>query len=983
MENKQYETFFHKLHCLLRDGELGLTGLSALNEINNIIFYIFIESSDIMKLEENIKFSKLYDIVINIDNHNYASGSVNYKYYKLLENYNNNLIKLFQNENCKKYVLSDTNGLTSFRCNRIDNEEDLEKKYSYAKQLYDLLKTTKDFFFGNITLNSTNITKKFKEINTDILGDAYEKFKEDEVGNQGKNTGQYFTPRTIIKYIIEKQIKPKDTDLSYDSSCGTGGFIHYLDKYVKNNKGDIINFRNNIYGNDKNSELMKPLYINMFLHNIPVNHIYNRNSLSKKNCMDHFQKFDVIVGNPPFGVKNIIKNNDTMITDKQNYWPKFMQSSKELVKDSMGQFIIHTINSLKVGGRFSLVMDRGILNNGTDSNSWQKKLRQFILTVCEIQSIILLPKGIFTHTMFDTAIMYGIKKVAFDDYYDFNHILPNKISTQKLNFYIGDFEDESNKKGLCVPDECMTLDMKDIVNKDWSLKYDDYIEKEEMSYNGIQYKTLGQVCDMHVGNFKTKDFKNNGNIPFYCGLYNSPIGNFNESTIELKTHGIIFTKGGGCHTSLYSGSQGYCNSYLVSPGKIAFCSPNICFYNIKINYKYLFYFLKLYKNNLRKDTKFSANLGSLKKSYIEKLKIPILPNDHQQRIVDFMDKFIGDDYKLLDRMVSEFKNIDMFKFLLKEDYNTMETCIEIIKEQLDYENRKKRLFLLHRKLCFKSVSSEYKTLGQVCEFDIGSTPSTKNSNYFGGNILWANISDLGPKYISDTKKKLTKIAIEENNLKLVKKGTLMMSFKLSIGKLSIANNDMYCNEAIAFFKNYKDINNNYLYYVLSTLDYNKQKYLFNSQIGLSLNKSTLAKLKIPVPSLEDQEKVVKMIEQIDNEESKIMQAIDGMKVAIQYIYDSTLNENLEKETYEEPYEEPYEDEHEEEPYEEMEEHEKMEEPYEDEHDEKQDEKQDIEYEIITHKQKTYYLHENKLYKIKNNKLGKLYGTFKNDKIIKI
>ena len=127
-----------------------------------------------------------------------------------------------------------------------------------------------------------------------------------------------------------------------------------------------------------------------------------------------------------------------------------------------------------------------------------------------------------------------------------------------------------------------------------------------------------------IGKFKTNDFEENGNIPFYCGLYNSPIGNFNQSTIELNSDGIIFTKGGGCHTSLYSPIQGFCNSYLIKPGKIAFCSPNICFYNIKINHKYLFYFLKINKNNFRKDTKFSGNLGSLKKSYIEKIKIPIL-----------------------------------------------------------------------------------------------------------------------------------------------------------------------------------------------------------------------------------------------------------------------------------------------------------------------------------------------------------------------
>ena len=868
----KYLNLFHKLHCILRNGELGLTGLSALNEINNIIFYIFIESCDEIDISDNCKFSYFYNKYVKKIKKNNAAGSNSNELYELLKNYNNNFLKIFYSS-YGKYIYSDTNSITAFRYINKNNEEkeDGEKKLAYARQLYELIKETKHFFFENNKLTKEFIKEKLNEINYDILGDAYEKFKEDEVGNQGKRTGQYFTPRCIIKYIIEQQIKPKDNEIIYDSSCGTGGFIHYSDKYNNENNGDK-KFRQNIYGNDKNSELIKPLYINMFLHNIPIKHILNRNSLSKQNCKEYLEKFDVIIGNPPFGVNNKIKKDDCIINEK-NYWIKIMHSGKEIVKDSMGQFIIHTLNSLKKNGRFSLVMDRGILNNGIENNTWQKKLRQFILTICEIESIILLPKGIFAHTKFDTAIMHGYKRVSFDEYYDFNPIIPTTLHTQKIKIYIGKFEDETNNTGLIIPDNYLELSIQDIINKNWSLKYDDYIEKKEDLYDGIKYETLDNICKFkNIETLKDDVCKKNGKYPYY-----------NSSIIEHKLCDIYKDDDEVLIINKVNGS-GKCKIFYQN-GKYSSSSATIIFKPKEINIKYLIIVLKILKNKIEELYE-GQDKKSLKLSSFKKFKIPILPKDHQQRIVKYMDKIIGEDYNILDKMISEFNNIDIFKFLLNEDYSTMEYCIETTREIMNYETRGKRIIFLKKDSCFKLFKSDVKMLGEVCEFQIGFTPSTKINEYYGGNILWANVSDLGEKYINNTKRKLTKKALDENKMRLVKKGTLMMSFKLSIGKVSIANKDMYCNEAIAFFNNFKDINKEYLYYTLNILDYDKQKHLYNSQISVSLNKSTLSKLKIPVPSIEDQEKIVSMIENIEKEESQIIKSIEGMKNTIQCIYDS-------------------------------------------------------------------------------------------------
>ena len=168
---------------------------------------------------------------------------------------------------------------------------------------------------------------------------------------------------------------------------------------------------------------------------------------------------------------------------KYNYWPKFLKTGDELIKDSMGQFMIHVINSLKVNGKFSLVIDRGILNNGTENNSWQKQLRKWLLTCCDLKQIVLLPKGIFTSTNFDTAIIYGIKKISFED---MNKNIMNDYSTKSFEFFVGDFVDKKNKKGLLVKDECeLVINIEDFIKNDGSLKYDDYIEKKKLIMEGL------------------------------------------------------------------------------------------------------------------------------------------------------------------------------------------------------------------------------------------------------------------------------------------------------------------------------------------------------------------------------------------------------------------------------------------------------------------------------------------------------------------
>ena len=162
-----------------------------------------------------------------------------------------------------------------------------------------------------------------------------------------------------------------------------------------------------------------------------------------------------------------------------------------------------------------------------------------------------------------------------------------------------------------------------------------------------------------------------------------------------------------------------------------------------------------------------------------------------------------------------------------------------------------------------------KILGEVCKFDIGGTPlRSKNEYYENGNNLWVSVRELNGGYIYDTKEKITDLGIQNSSVKLFAKDTILFSFKLSIGKTAIVGNPLYTNEAIAgiLSKNNSLLNNKYLYYYLTINDFSK---LGSGILGNgSLNKKSLEQIKIPIPSLERQQEIVKYLDFIYEKANK-------------------------------------------------------------------------------------------------------------------
>ena len=187
----------------------------------------------------------------------------------------------------------------------------------------------------------------------------------------------------------------------------------------------------------------------------------------------------------------------------------------------------------------------------------------------------------------------------------------------------------------------------------------------------------------------------------------------------------------------------------------------------------------------------------------------------------------------------------------------------------------------------ETLQSKYELvkLGEVCNIKIGGTPSRNIASYFGGSHLWVSIKEMNGQIITDTKEKLTDEGIKNSNVKLIKAGTTLLSFKLSIGKTAIAGADLYTNEAIAALEPQDDrVLDGYLYCFFNSniLDLTN---VGNKAFGKSLNSTYLKEeVSIPLPPIKIQQKIIDECKLVDEEYTSTRMEIETYKQRIAEIF---------------------------------------------------------------------------------------------------
>jgi len=155
---------------------------------------------------------------------------------------------------------------------------------------------------------------------------------------------------------------------------------------------------------------------------------------------------------------------------------------------------------------------------------------------------------------------------------------------------------------------------------------------------------------------------------------------------------------------------------------------------------------------------------------------------------------------------------------------------------------------------------EVKRLGQICEIAIGRTPPRVSAAFWGEGYAWLSIADLKGKVVSASKEQITPLAAA--SMQIVPQGTLLMSFKLSIGRLCFAGRDLFTNEAICSITRLQS-DPNFLYYQLARVDFS----IYGKQAvkGFTLNKESLKRVEVSLPTPAEQSAIAAVLSDMDAE----------------------------------------------------------------------------------------------------------------------
>lgn len=217
------------------------------------------------------------------------------------------------------------------------------------------------------------------------------------MGNAGRNGGEYYTPRPLIRTIV-KIVDPKIGDKIYDGACGSAGFLVEAFGYLSQNKLSTADYnklqKKTFFGKEIKSLAYIIGIMNMILHGIEAPNIRHTNTLAENiNDIQEKDRFDIILANPPFGagIGREIQQNFPIKTGETAFL-----------------FLQHFIKILKAGGRAGIVIKNTFLSN-TDNAS--VSLRKLLLENCNLHTVLDLPGGAFQGAGVKTVVLFFEKGV--------------------------------------------------------------------------------------------------------------------------------------------------------------------------------------------------------------------------------------------------------------------------------------------------------------------------------------------------------------------------------------------------------------------------------------------------------------------------------------------------------------------------------------------------------------------------------------------
>jgi type I restriction enzyme S subunit len=627
-------------------------------------------------------------------------------------------------------------------------------------------------------------------------GDIHESFLKYQGNVNSKELGQFFTPKPIIKSLLNECgfkdliLNKEGSDLSLCDLCmGTGGLLCYTYNYCK----EKIN-PSKIYGCEIEKDTIKFGNASLMLSTNQYNYnILRCNSLIENPYLFNKEedKFDIIFINPPFATKTNYKSLNKLFNNYKNRItssPEFNGNSEIEFKDiypivsntGIELFIQLVIYSLKKDGIACIILPDGELMTSNNMT-----IRKYILDNCQLLKVININGGAFTNTGIKTKALI-IKKCNNDNY------------NQDIEF-------------IEINQEVKVLGIRKL-NEKLQFTFED--KKEEIiNYNKeIEIKTLGEVCEFQNGKRIVKNQVDTGEYPVLGG------GGFTSFyTNEYSRDGKsckISREGMSLHNCVMILNQKY---YLNSQ---AF---TIISNNDKLIDNYLWYYLDSIKEII-----YNCGRGTAQKAIdideFKLIKIPIPSIEIQNKIVNYLDMIYETVIK---------NNNEKIKNIKKLNKNYLDLTIEFNKE------------------------IEIKTLGEIFDLKMGKFNSNDMDNI--GDIPFYSCKSDNPcgyhsVYSFDYIEYLLLVCAGGSQNNIIGDNVGLGKCYYVNGKTACRAN------VCSLISKIKEINIKYIYYYLNInrLETNKKAH-FTTNLGtISLNE--ISNLKIPIPSIEKQKEIIEYLE---------------------------------------------------------------------------------------------------------------------------
>jgi len=670
------------------------------------------------------------------------------------------------------------------------------------------------FNMRNYPKNYTTIFNKISELididNCDLFiklfadtgGNIYEYFTNSYgKGNQSKELGQFFTPFKLINLLlfnIKNYITIDDNYSIYDPCCGSGGLLNRTSSYLGINK-------NNIYGCEIERDTIKYALASLIVNNnnsLKFN-ILNKCSLCNNNYVFENKKFNLILTNPPFGIKMNYKDLKSKFEEYRdiNYKTspiiKFEDVYPINTNNAPSLFLQHVIYVLEDNGICGIV-----LPDGTElSNKSYYNIRKYLIDNCKILKVINVSGGAFNSTGVKTKILIFKKQKGTDNHKNIEFLEINKDCNEVKLVAIADLDKNYSFK--------LKINQENIISK-----YKDN--------NDIELIEFGQMFDLIEGSIQSsKVIEDDNGITLVTGAKEfKKIKEISSAYIIKGENLFICTNGNGDKIPIKFYNNDCYYSCLMSLCKIKED------YIDKINIKYIYHYLSNKQEYIENNYQLGCANKKLDIEEFNLMKIPIPQIEIQNKKVEEIDK-------------------------LEQSIQTMKTRISQIKYEQEY------ILSIKLKGCINII---YKLFGEMFDLIKGSLQSSKVIEDPKGDGVFINWS-LYNKY-----KKINNNILDGNNLFISTKlpngndkGYMVITYYS--GKCNYCDLMSLCK----IKDNYKDkINIKYIYYyLLEKKEYIEENY----QLGCankSLDIEEFNLMKIPIPPIEIQNEIIKILDDMND-----------------------------------------------------------------------------------------------------------------------